>query len=56
MLVCNEEEKDMTTDTVERPIPVIQRITKALTEVEMIQKGKLPKKTARDFLSKSRNK
>lgn len=59
--MCNEEENEMTTNTLETLKQVIPNtrkpnITKALKEVELIQKGHLPKKNARDFLRESRNK
>ena len=55
--MCREEEKEMAiARTVDNPIPTTVRknIAKALSEVEMIKNGKLPKKTARDFLKQSR--
>jgi hypothetical protein len=58
--VCDKEEKDMPTPTAE-PIDIealgkavpnerIPHILEALNEVELIRQGKLPFKTARDFL------
>lgn len=54
--MCNEEEKDMSTNTLEIPKTVHKNIIRALKEVELIQSGKLPKKTAREFLAEQRNK
>lgn len=48
----------MSTNTIEKEIPNSRKphINKALKEVELMQKGHLPKKSARDFLRESRNK
>lgn len=56
--MCNEEENEMSTNTLEKEIADAKksRINKALKEVELMQKGHLPKKSARDFLRESRNK
>ncbi|MFS0776066.1 hypothetical protein ABC255_08680 [Neobacillus sp. 3P2-tot-E-2] len=53
-----KEDVEMATETVVRNIPRTRQdnISKALREVEMIQTGTLPKKSARDFLTQSRKK
>ncbi|PED94920.1 hypothetical protein COM03_06335 [Bacillus wiedmannii] len=60
--MCKEEEKDMpAAEAIVRSISKdsmpkerSHHIEKALKQVELIQKGELPRKSARDFLRESR--
>lgn len=61
--MCDEEEKDMATAEAMRevsnkkiPSNRMSHISKALEEVELMQKGLLPEKSARDFLKEIRSK
>lgn len=47
-------DEDMSTETSQYPKSREEKITKALKEVEMIESGKISKKSARDFLKESR--
>ena len=55
--MCKKEDVEMVTEAVEKAHdnPRNKNVIKALKEVEMIQAGKLPKKSARDFLEESCN-
>lgn len=57
MRVCDEEETDMTTAEAIRnasnktnPSARIHQMSKALQEVDLIEQGVLPRKSARSFL------
>ena len=56
--MCEKEDIEMTAETMARPISKERKenIVKALKEVGMIQMGKLPRKSGRDFLKESRSK
>lgn len=58
--MCNKEDKEMETAIKNGSMSYHanrkKNIEKAMKQVKMIQSGKLPKKTARDFLRESRNK
>jgi len=53
--MCKEEDVDMSTKEIVMPTPDASNnhVMNALKEVKLIQAGKLPKKSARDFLKES---
>ena len=53
--MCKKEDVEMAAEALVKDANFKeQNIPKALKQFEMIQSGKLPKKTARDFLKESR--
>ncbi len=58
VVMCKKEDVEMATESIVKIRSNFSNhhVSKALKEVEMMQAGKLPKKSARDFLKESRKK